>query len=802
MGGQRKTRKTPQRPLSSWLVLAAGIAAAGFGVSFACTGLPGAEDARTASSVAPPLVPAAGDPPSPTGAELPTNDSYADAIRRHKFELAAQLIDRCSEDEQKSPEVRYARALVALELGDVETALRKVNGLEDQWPHFDMEAKEIRLAAATASNDVTLLSHFLGKSTSLEERLLLAEAHEKSSSLLEARKIADEVLSELNRSKRRDKLALQARCRALKARTLAAEQKNLEAAKEYKWLATSAASLEGVSDWDARMVELDPKIKLTPQERLTRAKTFSDNGWVDRCENEVSVLSEAGAHAPSAAERDQLLAWAVYTSRTDYVRASQLFARAASHGGPDRQKNLYYEAKALARSHRDSDAIAKYEAVAKMAGEYTDHAAYQAARLRFIDGQWKAAVSGYENYLKRFGARARHKEGATYDLPIARLAAGDFTKAITELQKLLDVERDDRERARLIELQAVAYLGAGNKGAAIAGFRKVIDERPLSFPALMAAARLKEMGEPVPPTIQPAPSATKGVAPLKLSLPDKVWRLSRVGLDSQAEQVMRLSERDIKLKYGARSGEALCRLYGQLQSAQRRYQVAQTAASWSSLKEAPGHETAWEWDCIYPSPYEEVAAHEGALRHVPTAFIYGVMRQESAFRPTVVSPAAAVGLMQIIPPTASRIAEEIDATYDPDLMRAPAVNIRFGTYYLRRLLDIFANRPELAAAAYNAGPQAVGRWLRAGESLPLDLFVARIPYSETRNYVYRVMGNFARYSYLNENGPLSDALARSVSLSGAVPSGAVPDGAPPISVEFPVIDLKLPQGLKVPDDAY
>src|SRR5690606_35959141 len=110
-----------------------------------------------------------------------------------------------------------------------------------------------------------------------------------------------------------------------------------------------------------------------------------------------------------------------------------------------------------------------------------------------------------------------------------------------------------------------------------------------------------------------------------------------------------------------------------------------------------------------------------------------------AFRPTVVSPAAAVGLMQIIPPTASRIAEEIDAIYDPDLMRAPAVNIRFGTYYLRRLLDIFNDRPELAAAAYNAGPQAVGRWLRAGETLPLDLFVARIPYSETRNYVYRVM---------------------------------------------------------------
>jgi len=148
------------------------------------------------------------------------------------------------------------------------------------------------------------------------------------------------------------------------------------------------------------------------------------------------------------------------------------------------------------------------------------------------------------------------------------------------------------------------------------------------------------------------------------------------------------------------------------------------------------------------------------------------MRQESAFRPTVVSPAKAVGLMQIIPPTAKRIAEEIDATYEPHLMRSPAVNIRFGAYYLRRLLDMFGDRPELTAAAYNAGPHAVTRWLRAGEKLPLDLFVARIPYKETRNYVYRVMGNYARYAYRED--------------PALVPS----------------IDLTLPAGMRAPKDAY
>jgi soluble lytic murein transglycosylase len=326
-----------------------------------------------------------------------------------------------------------------------------------------------------------------------------------------------------------------------------------------------------------------------------------------------------------------------------------------------------------------------------------------------------------------------------------------------------------------MELLGVAQLGAKKKEAAAATFRRVVDYRPLSMPALLAAARLKEMGEAIPPMIAPAKTlseADKEKHALSVSLPEKVWRLSRVGLDAQAEENLRKEESRLRKEFGKRGGEALCRLYGQLQSAQRRYQIAQTAASWSVLSHAPNSNSEWQWDCIYPSPYLEAVKREGKNRNVPPAFIYAVMRQESAFRPTVVSPANAVGLMQIIPPTAKKIAKGLSATYSPDLMRAPVVNIRFGSYYLRYLLDIFDGRHELAAASYNAGPQAVTRWLRAGENLPLDLFIARIPYSETRNYVYRVMGNYARYAYRNPTEPV------------------------------PTIDLKLPTGLKAPPDAY
>jgi soluble lytic murein transglycosylase len=128
------------------------------------------------------------------------------------------------------------------------------------------------------------------------------------------------------------------------------------------------------------------------------------------------------------------------------------------------------------------------------------------------------------------------------------------------------------------------------------------------------------------------------------------------------------------------------------------------------------------------------------------------MRQESGFDPDVVSSARAVGLLQLLPETARAIAKE---TPDPDddgtRLTSPPLNVALGARYLRDLLTHFHGVTPLAVAAYNAGPEAIDRWLsRRDKSTPLelDLFVERIPYTETRTYVARVMGNLARYGYL------------------------------------------------------
>jgi soluble lytic murein transglycosylase len=93
---------------------------------------------------------------------------------------------------------------------------------------------------------------------------------------------------------------------------------------------------------------------------------------------------------------------------------------------------------------------------------------------------------------------------------------------------------------------------------------------------------------------------------------------------------------------------------------------------------------------------------------------------------------------------------------------------------LRKLLDTFQGNVPLALASYNAGPFAVSRWLAGGgEALPLDLFVARIPYEETRGYVARVLSNAARYAYL-EGGEAA----------------------------VPVPSLELPRGVQLPENSY
>jgi soluble lytic murein transglycosylase len=171
---------------------------------------------------------------------------------------------------------------------------------------------------------------------------------------------------------------------------------------------------------------------------------------------------------------------------------------------------------------------------------------------------------------------------------------------------------------------------------------------------------------------------------------------------------------------------------------------------------------------LYPIPlYKPANGFE-----IDPALIYAVMRQESAFNSKALSPAGARGLMQLMPATAERLAKELGEPFDAAALVQPGTSLRLSAHYLKKLLTAFGGNVPLAVASYNAGPVAVRRWLENGQQLGLDVFVARIPYEETLEYVERVMGNFARYRYLEQGAGGVPTLAL------ALPPVPAPDAAP------------------------
>ena len=149
------------------------------------------------------------------------------------------------------------------------------------------------------------------------------------------------------------------------------------------------------------------------------------------------------------------------------------------------------------------------------------------------------------------------------------------------------------------------------------------------------------------------------------------------------------------------------------------------------------------WDDLelrFPLEHHETVRANAGKRDLDVSWVYGVIRQESAFNPSVRSHAGAMGLMQLMPPTARHVARKLlkrkRSPSRRDLAN-PDINIELGTTYLSDVLERLEQNPVLATAAYNAGPHRVSRWLPK-QQLPADVWIELIPFRETRQYVERV----------------------------------------------------------------
>jgi tetratricopeptide (TPR) repeat protein len=160
---------------------------------------------------------------------------------------------------------------------------------------------------------------------------------------------------------------------------------------------------------------------------------------------------------------------------------------------------------------------------------------------------------------------------------------------------------------------------------------------------------------------------------------------------------------------------------------------------------------------LYPLAHEKFVLRSAEEARISPFIVWGVMREESRFEVEVRSGAGAEGLMQLMPSLGKRLAQALGEKSHRGFLLDARRNIRLGTYHLRELLDEVRELPVspelriiLAVAAYNAGIDPVRRWVQEQDTSRVDVFIESIPYTETRQYVKRVLQTAMIYSKLYE----------------------------------------------------
>jgi soluble lytic murein transglycosylase len=185
-------------------------------------------------------------------------------------------------------------------------------------------------------------------------------------------------------------------------------------------------------------------------------------------------------------------------------------------------------------------------------------------------------------------------------------------------------------------------------------------------------------------------------------------------------------------------------------------EVARRSEVWDrAINTADRTSVQHDFSLRYLAPYRERVEPKARELELDHGWVYGLMRQESRFIMNARSSVGAQGLMQVMPATASWVAKKIGmSNYHPGKVTEMDTNVTLGTNYLKMVLDSLDSHPVLASAAYNAGPGRAKRW-RADRPLEGAIYAETIPFSETRDYVKKVMSNAVYYAALFEERPQS-----------------------------------------------
>ncbi|HEY3103443.1 MAG TPA: transglycosylase SLT domain-containing protein [Pyrinomonadaceae bacterium] len=189
--------------------------------------------------------------------------------------------------------------------------------------------------------------------------------------------------------------------------------------------------------------------------------------------------------------------------------------------------------------------------------------------------------------------------------------------------------------------------------------------------------------------------------------------------------------------------------YGELATGRLRTMNDSSASQFANERAASTRTTIANAAADYPAPYRFQIVKEAARRGIDPRLVLAIMKQESQFKSSARSPSAARGLLQLTIDAARKYARRagVDRVTE-DSLYCPEVSIAIGSEYLADLSRMFAGLPEAIAAAYNGGEDNVVRWLARSNQRDQGVFAAEVGFTESKNYVFKVMANYRAYRQL------------------------------------------------------
>jgi len=568
----------------------------------------------------------------------------------------------------------------------------------------------------------------------------------------------------------------------------------------------------GEGSGDAKQIETDALAALPftkrkafeqpdPNELVARAKAL----LTSQQNREALAVTEALIALP-AAQKPGELACEAFMARADALGKVRRKAESADTygeaidkcaGQSRRVEALYHAGRASEKAGRSAEVMKRF---AMLEAEFPKHRLADDARYK---GARAARELGDEAAFERMLAEMpdAYPEGdlvndGLFELALARIERRDWAGSIAPLERAL--ARAPRERTyyaagRLPYFLGRARIETGSADKGVELLASTIRSYPLTYYMALAHARLLERDPMV------AESALKdavgresdGVFVLpKSPIFEQPAFLRAVLLARQGEGKLARGELDtLGLKARTAPPELLWAsvfLLARAGSPGSSHSILRAA----TLAQAPGAAelTEWldhypigrwraAWEAAFPRPFAAVVTAEAKRSGIPEALAHAIMREESAFDPRVVSHASAVGLMQLIVPTAKMMAKPLGLPWNEAALKRPEVNVALGCRFLSILRGKFPDNPLLAIPSYNAGAGAPKKWITARPTHDFDLWVERIPYEETRLYTKRVITSMAAYEFLYSGDAPSEALrspraASSIAAAAAAQTGA------------------------------